>query len=314
MPAGEKATPSWEDRDQTMRPRLRLAVAGIAVAALAVGVAAPASAQESLGFETNITEGQPGEIVADQVDTDDVAEHCVTDLQEFQDRWLPWLELLLDESEGSLLLEFFPEDPGAFIIENYEQMAYVSTALVGLGILINQEGAAEDALLQTFVMTFADIATQEPVGEMGNFDPNTGEGTVVVPDIDPGFWAVAAACVGPSMDRDVIAAGFRQSAVFLEELGAPVAHPFVGDPEFEEWAQDFLDTDATGFALGVEFLAAIGPDLLEPIVEIDAFGAVIFCILDPEGECPSDEVPELPDDLEAPGPARPVVVQPAFTG
>jgi hypothetical protein len=276
-----------------MKSPVRLAVAALAAAAMIMGVAAPVAAQETLGFEIDPTEGFPGEIVNGQVDTADVAEHCVTTVEEFQARFGEGglLELLLDDSEGSLLLEFFPEDPGAFIIENYEQMAYVSTALVGLGILIDPE-VAEDALPQTFVMTFADIATEEPVGELGNFDPDTGQGSVVVPDVDPGLWAVAAACVGPSLDHDVLAAGFRQSAVFLEELGAPVAHPFVGDPEFEEWAQDFLDSEATGSALGTEFLTAIAPTLLEPIMVPDALGFELFTVLSDEEEVVDEEVDE----------------------
>jgi hypothetical protein len=292
----------------------RVLTALVAVGALVAFAAAPAGAQEELGLETNILEGQPGEIVAGQVDTDDIAENCVTDLAAFQARFEPVLTLLLDP-DGELVQTFFPDSGTNFIIENYDQMAYVSTALVMVGIFINQGGAAEAALPQTFVLTFADIATQEPVGEMGNFDPATGEGIVEVPDITPGQWAVAAACVGPSLDPDTIAAGFRESAEFLQEIGAPVAHPFVGDPEFEEFAQEFLDSDATGTALGTEFLEAIGPDLLQPVVVPDALGAVIFCILDENGECPTDVVPPGPDDDdEQPGPADAVVVQPDFTG
>jgi hypothetical protein len=57
------------------------------------------------------------------------------------------------------------------------------------------------------VLTFADLATQEPVGELSSFDPVTGVGPVVVPDVTPGPWAVAAVCIAPTLDLEALDAG-----------------------------------------------------------------------------------------------------------
>jgi hypothetical protein len=287
----------------------------VAVGALVAFAAAPAGAQEELGLETNILEGQPGEIVAGMVDTDDVAANCVTELEAFQARFQELFEgpFVSGGFEGELTQRFFP-DPNNIVFENTDQTAYVLllALALGLGGALGDE-PAQDALPQTFVLTFADIATQEPVGEMGNFDPATGEGLVTVPDIEPGQWAVAAACVGPSFDLDVLEAGIREGGAFLEEIGAPPVDPL--SPEFAEFMQEFLDSEATGFELLIEFLGEIGPTLLEPIMVPDALGAVIFCILDENGVCPTDVVPPAPDDDDDDAePAPPVVIQPDFTG
>ncbi|HEX6235870.1 MAG TPA: hypothetical protein VFZ68_01680 [Acidimicrobiales bacterium] len=308
-----------------MRTKMRLALAALAVGALTVATAAPAAAQEepaALGFAVDKTQAQPGALVLGKADAADVAEHCVTDLEAFQTRFQ---ELLAGPfaglgSEGELFERFFPdfEEGEEVVFDTHDKVAYGLVALVALGLGANLNGAAEDALPQTFVMTFADIATQAPVGERGSFDPDTGEGSVVVPDIDPGLWAVAAACVGPSFDLDVLEAGIRAGGDFLESIDAPTANPLT-DPEFIEFMQDFLDSDAEGLDLIGEFLGVIGPNLLEPIMVPDAFGAVIFCILDPQGNCPDGEVepppgePIGPGDDEA-GPAQPVVAAPSFTG
>jgi hypothetical protein len=274
-----------------MKSPVRLAVAALAAAAMIVGVAAPAAAQETLGFEVDKTEGFPGEIVNGQVNVADVAAHCVTDVEEFMARFA---ELLTDpdlynfgQASGELFDRFFPT--GDFDFETHEQLAYVLVgfAVIGLSGFIGPE-PAEEALPQTFVMTFADIATEEPVGELGNFDPDTGQGSVVVPDVDPGLWAVAAACVGPTFDIDELEAGIRASGPFLEELGAP---PDWTSPEFIEWAQDFLDSDSTdSIELVIELLGEIGPTLLQPIMVPDALGFQLFTVLSDEEEVVDEEV------------------------
>jgi hypothetical protein len=277
--------------------------------------AAPAGAQEELGLETNILEGQPGEIVAGQVDTDDIAEHCVTELEAFQARFQAAVadpNLFNGLSPGGELFDrFFPSGAGSPFegTETHAQLAYVLTALVFVGIAADfPAGSSADALAQTFVLTFADIETQDPVGEMGNFDPETGEGTVAVPDVQPGQWAVAAACVGPILDDiDAFEAGLRAGGDFLEELGTPVD---INDPAFFDFVEE------QGFDDEFQWLASIAPDLLEGLVVPDALGAVIFCILDETGECPTDVVPPGPDDDDDDDaePAPPVMRQPDFTG
>jgi hypothetical protein len=242
-------------------------VTAAAALVTAVCLAGPASAQAPLGLSIDPTEGFPGDVVHGMVDTNDVAANCVTDLAEFQDRFS---QLFSDPNlynngqvGGELFDRFFPT--GDFDYETYEQLSYGLTGFVILGIALDP-GIAEGALPLTFVMTFADIATQEPVGEMGNFDPDTGEGSVVVPDVDPGLWAVAAACVGPSFDIDTLEAGIRSSAPFLESLGIP------SDPEA-------LIEQLGGFDGFLAFLEEIGPDLLEPIVTPDALGLQLFTVL-----------------------------------
>jgi hypothetical protein len=290
-----------------MRRSLRLVFAVLAAAALSFTAAAPAGAQEELGLETNITEGGPGEIVSGQVDTDDIAENCVTDLEDFQARFEEWLNGPFDgDEEGPLFDRIFPG--GQIVFENYTQLAWALTGFTAVGIIGNLEGAAEDALPQTFVLTFADIETQEPVGEMGNFDPATGEGIVEVPDIEPGQWAVAAACVGPTADIDAIEAGLQANGAFLQELGVPVDFE---SAEFIEFLEDF--TGETGFNALVAFLQEFGPTLLEPMVTPDALGAVIFCIFDQTGQCPAPPPPPDGDDDDD-RVALPVMIQPDFTG
>lgn len=301
-----------------MRRRVGTALAAGAVAALAF-TAAPAGAQEgpaTLGFEVDRTEGRPGEQVNGEVDVADVAAHCATDVASLQARFAevvagPFNGLNLD---GELFRRFYPS--GEVIIETHDQLAFSLTGIVLAAVAENFDGAADRALPETFVMTFADIATQEPTGTRGTFDPTTGDGSVLVPDLEPGFWAVAAACVSPMLDIDGLEAGIRESGAHLEQLGMP-ADPV--SPEFEEWVKDFLDDeDATLF----EFLAAIGPDLIEPIATPDAMGFQIFCVYDGATTC-EEPPPAGPPGTTPPGegppagdapPATPVRAQPSFTG
>jgi hypothetical protein len=258
-------------------------VTAAATLVIAVCLAGPASAQAPLGFSIAPTEGFPGDVVHGTVNTDDIAANCVTDLGAFRARFGDLLSgpFVGGATMGDLPQRFFP-DPNNIVYENLDQMSYLFTLAVVLGISADfPSGSAETAFPQTFVMTFADIATQEPVGEMGNFDPDTGLGSVVVPDVDPGLWAVAATCVGPVFDLDALEAGIREGGAFLESLGAPADNGSEGpnSDQFVAFMQDFLGTDETGFNLNIEFAAAIGPDLLEPIVTPDALGIQLFTVL-----------------------------------
>jgi hypothetical protein len=257
----------------------RLTAVAFIVGAVIVGAT---MAQEPLGFTIDPTQGVPGTVVNGQVDVADVAASCVTDLAEFQARFNDLaLNVLAFSAPDPLWLRFFPPDVMDILttIETHDQLAYTLTLLVTIGIAINQGGAAEDALPQTFVMTFADLATQQPVGELGSFDPATGIGSVVTPDVSCGPWAVAAVCVGPNFDRDALEAGIRLSGDFLEQIGAPPVSPV--SPEFEEFAQGFLGSMSTGFDLLIEFATAVGPTLVRNIVIPDALGVQIFNITCP---------------------------------
>jgi hypothetical protein len=254
----------------------------MATAALVTGVLAGGEvrAQAPLGFTIDPTQGVAGTIVTGQVDPADVAESCVTDLAEFQARFDDLtFNVLAFSAPDPLWLRFFPADVTDILttVETHDQLAYTLTLLVAVGVASNTGGAAEAALPQTFVMTFADLATQEPVGELGSFDPVTGVGSVVTPDVACGPWPVVATCVGPTFDRDALEAGIRSSGAFLEEIGAPAVSPIA--PEFEAWAQGYLGSMNTGFDLLIEFATAVGPTLIQNIVEFDALGLQIFNVL-----------------------------------
>ena len=260
----------------------RMMVAALATGALAAG---PVHGQ-SLDLTIDPTAGVPGDVVSGQVDPADVDASCVTDVAEFQARFQ---QLATDPNlfnsggvGGDLFDRFFPT--GDFDYETYEQLAYGLTGLVAFGLAgaTGDPTIAEEALPLTFVLTFADLSTLQPIGERGTFDPETGAGTVVVPDVAPGPYAVAAACVGPTFDVDTLEAGIRSSAAFLESLGIPV------DPEE-------LIAELGGFDALIAFLQEIGPTLLEPIVVPDALGVQLFTVL----ATPQARVAGLIADIEA---------------
>src|SRR5262245_25792075 len=190
-----------------------------AAVALVIGPSVGAAqGQATLGFTIDPTSGPRDTIVNGQVNPADVAASCVTDLAAFQARFQALLDgpFVGGAEEGELPQTWFP-DPNNIVYENTNQLAYVLTLAVVLGIAVDLGGAAQTALPQTFVMTFAEF-DQTPIGELGHFDPVTGIGSVVVPDIAPAIWPVAAACVGPSFDLDVLRAGIEASGVFLQSI------------------------------------------------------------------------------------------------
>jgi hypothetical protein len=241
-----------------------------------------ARAQGPLGFTIDPTQGFPGSVVSGQVNPADVAASCVTDLEEFQARFNHVaLDVLAYNAPPLLWQRFFPEDSTDIIsvITTHDQLAYTLTLLVTIGIGSNQGGAAENAFPQTFVMTFADLATQDPIGELGHFDPVTGAGSVNVPDLAPGPYPVVATCIGPNTDLDALEAGIRESGAFLASIGAPAISPL--DPAFEAFAQSYLGSTQTGFELLTEFATAVGPDLIQNIAQFDALGVQLFTVLQP---------------------------------
>ncbi|HEV7733588.1 MAG TPA: hypothetical protein VGR62_15585, partial [Candidatus Binatia bacterium] len=143
------------------------------------------------------------------------------------------------------------------IFTNYDQLAYAYLALTAFGINFDFGGAAQTALEQTFVMTFADLATQQPIGQRGSFDPVTGVGSVVVPNLDPGIYPVAATCVAPNLD--LLLAAIEQASTTLEESGPALPLP----------------NDFDLFASLFEF----GPQLIVPMMSPRALGVQIFSIL-----------------------------------
>jgi len=226
----------------------------------------------TLGFTIDPTSGLPGDTVNGQVSVADIDAHCVTDLTDFQAEFQSVFEgpYASGGTEGELFDMFFPG--GDFVFENTNQTAYSMTGLVVLGIAANLNGAAETALPQTFVMTFADLATQQPLGPLGHFDPVTGVGSVVVPNLAPGVYPIAATCVRPTLDVDLLAAGIMRNGAFLASLGMP---PDINSPEFQEFIQNFPGANGDVFT----FLTIIGPTLIQNIVTPGAIGIQFYTIL-----------------------------------
>ncbi len=298
-----------------MRIRSRAALAAATVAALSMGLAAPAGAQDApaLGFEIDPTEGSPGDTVTGQVDVGDVAENCATTPDEVRARFaelgLALQEVMPDYAPGEGDEVMSTEFLGAQFI-GLVAYAIESNLVTDPEPTPESPGAADIMLPQSFIMTFADIATQAPVGERANFDPEVGSASVTVPDVDPGLWAVAAACVTPSLDEATIRQAISEAAAFLEsELGlvdeVPLDWQFPG-----------------GFEAAIAFLGEAAPTLLEPLMVPQALGFQIFCVQDASGACPGDEPPPGPTEpppapgpteppAPAPGPGAPPVARPA---
>jgi hypothetical protein len=207
------------------------------------------------------------------VNPDDIAASCTTDLAEFEARFQDLFTgpYASGSAEGELFSRFFPG--GEFVFDTCDQAAYSLTGFVVLGIGSDIQGAAEFALPQTFVMTFIDPATLDPIGELGHFDPVTGVGSVVVPDLAPGAHPVVATCVGPTFDIDALETGIRENGAFLESIGMPCD---INSQEFADFVFNLLGPDADIF----QFLMLIGPTLVQSIVVPDALGLQFFTVLD----------------------------------
>lgn len=232
----------------------------------AIGLQVFAITTPPLGFTIDPTSGLPGTTVNGQVNPADVAEYCNTTVEELQAAFNPLYVTL--GNDRALCEQYFPglfDQHGSCavfagdfsIFTNYDQLAYGYLALVTLGIDFNIGGAAESALAQTFVMTFADIVTQQPLGERGNFDPVTGVGSVVVPGLNPGFHPVAATCVAPNID--LLHTALDRAADTLEASGP--ALPLA--PDFDLFTSVF----------------ELGPELIVPMMTPRALGVQLFNIL-----------------------------------
>ena len=266
-------------------------VAAVATSLLALAVA-PAGAQvpevPPLGFQIDRTEGAPGEIVNGQVDVADVEANCTTDLEEFQSDDGAFLQGIL------ALIEHVFGEPVVTVPTNSEELGTVLIAVIAAGASFDS-AIGQQVLDQTFVMTFADIATQDPVGDTGNFDPTTGEGSVTVPDIEPGLWAVAATCVAPTTDPAAIEAALGEITAVAEGLdlsGFGFSEPF---PTATEILVAALE--------GGEFTALleeVGPSLLAPLMVPQALGVQLFNVLPDPQDLIADIVADI-DDLVADG-------------
>lgn len=277
----------------------------VAAAALLAASSVPASAQDlgdvdvlelpQLGFEIAQEQGFPGDMVLGQVNPEDTAEYClsvdglvgnvVTEVDGSIDEW----------AEGPT--------PSGFTEEEVEIFAdAVWTLRVGVQAF---EDTAMQLWEETFVFTFADAVTQELLGDTGNFDPATGEGSIVVPPLDPDVYGLAAACVQLASADALVAGGYDAGAAsFWEWVDSnDIVVPDDRSEVNEEW-QDFVEESALEWV----------PELVTP----RAVGIQVFCVLNPDGLCgdePAEQLePEEPaEELEVAA-AEVVDARPAFTG
>lgn len=264
----------------------------IATAAFVTGVIAAGEvrAQATLGFTIDPTQGVPGTIVNGQVNVADIAANCNTTIEELEAVFAPIVDTMANDFNFIDL--YFPEcitDPSCSVFKTsytYEQEAYIAIVFTSLGIANNLDvgtgPAAEVALPQTFVLTFADIATQQPVGERSNFDMTTGEGSVTVPNIAPGLWAVAAACVEPRMD--LVPAAITAGAALFQSLGVPLMFP-----DDSAFINSLLDPTSN------IFIGNLASTLLVPMMAPKALGVQIFTVLAP----PPQAIANVIEDVQA---------------
>src|SRR5690606_2502660 len=102
-PGAFPATNTVAKEGNHMRTKTRVALAAAVACALTIGTTVPAGAQqepEALGFAVDKTQAPPGALVLGKVDTDDVAEHCTTEVEAFQQLFLERTELLLEVFYG----------------------------------------------------------------------------------------------------------------------------------------------------------------------------------------------------------------------
>jgi hypothetical protein len=212
--------------------RLSVVVLGAFVASLLVLLpGGNVGAEHPDGLVVNPDEGVPGDLIATQVDPEAVEEACITTAEEL-------IELLA--GEGGLIEQWEEYNPfseleglallAALLAASPEDLAAALFQAALETIAANADGEADrfvDAL--PYLLSFIDIATQEPVGEMSEFDPETGQGTIEVPDLDPGLWIIAAFCVEPQITPESAAAAIAAGAEFITE-GEYDLFDFAADP------------------------------------------------------------------------------------
>lgn len=291
---------------------MRKAIAGATATLLAlVVIAGPGGAQVApLGFQIDITEGSPGDTVNGQVAAADVAASCFTTAADLSADVAGAIEVV-----GDRYVEEVLGGPGNIDFQTVEGAAVLGMGLIVAGL---QDPAGEPAGLlfdQSFVMTFADIETQELVGGRGTFDPDSGAGSVVVPDVAPGSWAVAAACIEGKDDANVGADAAMAS--FVEAID--ILEAALIDAGFEDDPLGFIGSPAFEALLN-----EVGPQLVPLLVTQRALGVQIFCVQNADGVCPGGppapgpgpgpSTPTAPPGTPTAPPATPVTGQPTFTG
>jgi len=227
-----------------------------AVAIVAALLLAPDRAHAQLALQVDSTQGFPGDVVNGQVAPATVPPNCNTTASQVALQFGEFGRLMTDPAFAEPF--WGPIDDNFLVVPtNEQQLSYYFLALAVAVIELDFNNAAQTVLDQSFVMTFADILTQTPAGDLGSFDPVTGVGSVVVPDIAPGLWAVAASCVEPKADR--VAAAVEAGKNTLKDIPLPLP------PDFDLFGA--LETYA--------------PLMLPPLMGPKAFGFQLYTILGP---------------------------------
>jgi hypothetical protein len=226
-------------------------VTAAAALVTAVCLAGPALAQAPLGLSIDPTEGFPGDVVHAMVNTTDIANNCATTVDQVESAFVD-VYLYLNQNETIQI--YFPDYPEVDVVpsEDYVQLAYVYLYFTVLGVAFNVEDGAQTALENSHALVFANLA-QEVQGEPSTFDQDTGLGSVVVPNVDPGLWVVAAACVAPDISK--LDDTLQAMAPILEADGRSLEF-FDDQDTFIQYLTDhavqFLQPFVTPVALGVQ--------------------------------------------------------------
>lgn len=191
-----------------MRQRLLAVVMTAAFVAGLVLVVPVAGAQEvpdtNLDLTIEPTEGPPGTVVDTFVPPEQALEVCL-DPDVALDELIAALEDLADESEATIgdlegLIALDPLDP------QVPELEALIAQLEGVVDLLNGLIASLPAIggiAVFYVLAFADIVTQEPVGPTSMWDPVTGEGQITAPEAPFGLYALAALCLGLDLTVDL---------------------------------------------------------------------------------------------------------------
>jgi len=241
-----------------------LLAAGL-VASLAGG---PSVAQQipdvpTLGLTISPSSGVVGSTVEGTVDAADVAEHCITTPEDF----VAQLTGPLETAIRTYMSDMSEEWGGVLPPPGTSAFATMSVLSLVPGALAQDLELADEAMGATFVFAFADLATTSPIDPLGSFDRSTGEGSVVVPDLEPGTHPVIATCVGlaSELTSEDIDRAVKVGQAYLEANYDP---PFV--------------FDVAGLT---ELGTAMFPIMLREMVEPKALGVAFYCVDDGEGSC-----------------------------
>jgi hypothetical protein len=250
-------------------------VTAAAALVIAVCLSGPASAQAPLGFSIDPTEGFPGDVVHGMVNTDDIAANC-TGLEDPFDLLFTFVDVYYTLLDPDFIQIYYPDFSAgdsplttALDPETYPQLGYTHVIFSLFGAIGDfPPGTTADFVASLRALLFADIATQEPQGEVSTFDPTTGLGSVIVPNVDPGLWAVAAACLVGSNDPQDVGDAVDRAAELAQVNGlplGPLSFADLMDPEF------------------IAYLQENAPQWFQEMVVPEAIGVQLFTVLAPLG-------------------------------